>query len=218
MVGTPLDKIFRNLAIERTNNMSNYDWLWNEYRRVAAKSAVEQGSEYKPLIVFNRRGPSGVLPSLVQPNLPWKIVSDDEVLVTVPSIRDVTGGGLAKRLKVLETRLELITQGEPVLADPFYENLTKSFSNIDWTDMSLPFGRVQVLGWFCQNLDEYIVSPGWEVGHILMKNERQLGREICKLAGVSLDHWGKARDHYYQECASTPEYIVSSFLEKMNSA
>jgi hypothetical protein len=45
MVGTPLDKIFRNLAIERTNNMSNYDWLWNEYRRVAAKSAVEQGHE-----------------------------------------------------------------------------------------------------------------------------------------------------------------------------
>lgn len=196
--------------------MSNYDWLWNEYRRVAAKSAVGQGSEYKPLVVFNRRGPSGVSPSLVQPNLPWKIVSEDEVLVAVP------GGGLAKRLKVLEARLELITQGEPVLADPFYddpfyENLTKSFSNIDWTDMSLPFGRVQVLGWFCQNLDEYIVSPGWEVGHILMKNERQLGREICKLAGVSLDHWEKARDYYYQECAWRPDYIVESFREKMNS-
>ena len=198
--------------------MTNYDWLWLEYRRVAAKSAVGQGSEYKPLMVFNRGGPSGVLPSLVQPNLPWKIVSEDEVLVAVPSIRDVTGGGLAKRLKVLETRLELITQGAPVLADPFYEKLTKSFSNIDWTDMPLPFGRVQVLGSFCQNLDEHIVSPGWEVGHILMKNERQLGRAICKLAGVSLDHWEKARDHYYQECDSTPEYIVGSFREKMNSA
>lgn len=202
--------------------MSNYDWLWLEYRRVAAKSAVGQGSEYKPLMAFNRGVPSGILPSLVQPNLPWKIVSDDEVLVAVPSIRDVTGGGLAKRLKVLETRLELITQGEPVLADPFYEHLIKSFSVFDCRHSFIadPFivDRVEVLDRTCQALDEHIVSPGWEVGDILMKNERQLGRTICKLAGVSLDYWEKARDHYCQEHDSTPEYIVESFREKMNSA
>lgn len=202
--------------------MSNHDWLWNEYRRVAAKSAVVQGSEYKPLMVFTRGGLSGVLPSLAQPNLPWKVVSEDKVFVTVPSIRDVTGGGLAKRLKVLETRLELITQGEPVLADPFYEKLTKSFSVFDCDRHSFIVGRVgivdrvDVLGRFCQALDKHIVSPGWEVGDILIKNERQLGRTICKLAGVSLDFWGKARDHYYQECGELTDYIVESFREKMN--
>ena len=128
----------------------------------------------------------------------------------------------ATRLKVLETRLELITQGEPVLADPFYEKLTKSFSAFDCDRHSFIVGRVgiadrvDVLGRFCQNLDEHIVSPGWEVGDILIKNERQLGRTICKLAGVSLDFWEKARDHYYQECGELTEYIVESFQEKMN--
>ena len=193
--------------------MSNYDWLWNEYRRVAANSAVGQGSEYKPLMVFHRGGPSGVPPSLVQPNLPWKIVSDSEVLVAVPSIPDVTGVGLAKRLKVLETRLELITQGKEVYEDPFYENFPHCFFLIDCPTIK----RVEKFGSFCQSLDEYIVSPGWEVGHILIKNERQLGRTICKFAEVSLNYWGKARDHYYQECGSSQDWIVESFREKMKA-
>ena len=203
--------------------MTNYDWLWDEYRRVAAKSAVGQGSEYKPLMVFKRGGPSGVPPSLVQPNLPWKIVSEDKVFVAMPVLLLSRRESRAKRLKVLETRLELITQGEPVLADPFYEHLLKPLSVFDCFDCRLFLGRrhsfnvdrVDVLGRFCQNLDEHIVSPGWEVGHILMKNERQLGRTICKLAGVSLDFWEKARDHYYQECGESSEYIVESFREKI---
>ena len=108
------------------------------------------------------------------------------------------------------------------MSDPFYEKLTKSFSAFDCDRHSFIVGRVgivdrvDVLGRFCQNLDEHIVSPGWEVGHILMKNERQLGRTICKLAGVSLGFWEKARDHYYQECGELTEYIVESFQEKMN--